>query len=344
MPTYTELNQNATMRKRVPLQDVFVESYPEETLVLNLIDKARGATTSPNSSEIEWPFKTFRAARNNPIFDGDDVTDAEAEDNDANKFMLKGRLQLIRSVVKTGRIAESVVQQIGVKGSIHRDHIKDALRGMRADKEFIIVSDSDSKEQKAAVGGTPKQAYQTRGIASWSKRGAPSHADLPIPTAAQTPANSIVSVANEAAYTEEYLKGQLKSCWDARRSKGNWTMLVTSNLQTVMDNWLCFGPVTPSTMPIRRMEGITSDNTFGCSIRSYQGSFGTANMTPTHEMPVDVYAQLLDFEFLKLLYVDEVGWTELQNLGGGPRGYADALFAVANLNPMAHAIVRKATT
>jgi hypothetical protein len=158
---------------------------------------------------------------------------------------------------------------------------------------------------------------------------------------AQMPVGNLKLVASESAYTEEDLKGQLKSCWDARRTKGNWTMLCNSNLQTTMDNWLCFGPVTASTMPIRRMEGKTSDNTFGCSIRSYTGSFGTVNMTPTHELPTDVYAELLDFDYLKLLYVDEVGWVEMENLGGGPRGYGDALFAVANLNPMAHGIIRK---
>ena len=88
MATFTELNQNVQMRKRIPLQEAFIEAYPEETPALSLIDKKRGVTTSPTSSEIEWPFKNFRAARNNPIFDGDDITDDEAETNEANNEML----------------------------------------------------------------------------------------------------------------------------------------------------------------------------------------------------------------------------------------------------------------
>lgn len=339
MATHTELDQNVSIRKRIPLQEAFIEAYPEETIALNLIDKRRGRTTSPTSSEIEWPFKKFRAARNNPIYDGEDVTADEAEDNEANKAMLKGRIQLIRSVVMTGRIAEATVQQHGGVTSIHKDHIKDALRGMRGDKELIILSDADSQTQAA---GPPKVPYQTRGNASWAKRGAPSHADLPIPDMAQIPAGSIVEVANEGAYTEEHLKAQLKSCWDARKTKGKWKMLCNSALQTTMDSWLCFGPVTASTMPIRRMNNQNSDHKWGAFIRSYEGSFGTTDMIPTHELPDGVFAELVDFDFLALLYVDEVGWRELENKGGGPRGYADCLFALANLNPQAHAIVREA--
>lgn len=349
MPTFTELNQNTSMRKRIPLQEAFIEAYPEETPALSLIDKTRGKTTSPTSSEIEWPFKTFRAPRNNPIYDGEDITDAEAEDNEANKTMLKGRIQLIRSVVMTGRIAEATMQQHGNVPSIHKDHIKDALRGMRVDKNFIILSDADSQEQAAAAGGNPKKPYQTRGLASWRKRGAPSHIDLPVPAMAQTPAGSIVSLTDpvggataESTYTEDMLKAQLKSCWDARRTKGKWKMLCNSNLQDVMDNWLCFGPVTAATMPIRRMDGKLSDNKFGASIRSYEGSFGNVEMMPTHDLPAGVFAHLLDFDFLKLLYVDEVGWKELENKGGGPRGYADSLFALADLNPQAHGLVKLA--
>lgn len=338
MPTFTESTQNTGVRRRIPLHDIFQEAFPEAAPVYNLISKKRGRTTSPINSEIEWMWKTFAPPSRNPVLDNVDVQDSENRSNEAYKKVLKGRIELARIGVKTGRIAQATVQQHGGVNDIHKDHIKDALRELREIKELIIMSDSDSQEQNEAV--NPKKPYMTRGLPSWCAQVA--HADLPIPVEARMPAGNQVSVANAGAYTEEHLKAQFQSCWDTRRRKANWKLLCNSALQTAMDNWLSFGPVTAATMPIRRLNGDVSDNTWGTSIRSYNGSFGTCDMLPVHQIPPTVLGVLADFDYLELVYIDEVGWKELPDLGGGPRGYADCLFGLVNLNPQAHGIIRKA--
>lgn len=414
MSAFTEADQNTTMRRRIPLRESFVEAFPEVTPVLTMITKRTGMkTTSPTSSEVEWPFKTFRAPRNRAVYDGEDVDfTTESENNEGNKDMLKGRIQLIRSAVQTGRIAEAVINQhggveAGGNRSIHKDHIKDALRGMREDKEFIITSDSDSKAQ-AIVGGV-KVPYQTRGFASWCRRGSPSHADLAIPAMAQIPAASIKSIASPSDFQESDLTGLLQSCWDARQSNGDWKMFNVPDIQSRMNEFLCFGELSETKMPIRRYNQDVSKDTIKLHVRIFESSFGKVTSIPKKNLPGTVtrnvttvngdatltglsttadlypgmpisgtgipastrilyivsatsveltanatasatvsatigdtiYAELMDFQFQEYNYVDEVGWTELENKGGGPRGYADSLSFYVNLNPQAHALIKK---
>jgi hypothetical protein len=411
MPEFTEANQNVAMRKRIPLREAFIEAFPEQTPVLSLIPKKSGVrTTSPESSEVEWPFKKFRRPRNRGVYDGDDVDfSTESEHNEDNKAMVKGRIQLIRTAVRTGRIAEAVINQhggvqAGTGNSIHKDHVKDALRGMREDKNFIIVSDADSKAQ-ATVGGT-KVPYGTRGFVSWCRTGA--HTDLPIPEMARIPAGNRLGLANVGEFDEDALNAMLQSCWDTRRTKGNWKMFNNSDMQLALNQFLCFGETSETKAPLRRYNNDASTGTIKLHVRIYQGSFGQVESIPVHDLPeqfeqevttangdatltvedsgvmypgmlvagagipantrvlyivdgthveltanatatgtvtgtfgTEVFSELMDMDYIEFNYVDEVGWQPLENKGGGPRGYADSLCFLANLNPQAHGLIYK---
>lgn len=416
MPAFTEADQNTAMRKRIPLREPFVEAYPELTPALTLIPKKSGMrTTSPDSSEVQVGFKSFRAAKRNAQYDGTDVDfDTEAENNEANKTQIKCRIQLLRGAVQTGRIAQSVIsQQFGninatnkPSGGIHMDHVKDMLRGMRTDKNWTILSGQHSKAQ-AVVGGV-KVPYQTRGFAGWMQPGV-THADLPIDALAAVPAGNVKSVASAAAFTESDLNSMMTSAWNARRSTGNWKMFNDPDLQTCLNQFLVFGELTSSKHPIRRVDMGTSPNTIELHVKFYKSSFGMVESIPVVDLPAGavqngttvntdatitgltstarlypgmpvtgtgipantrilyivsatsveldtaatasatvaltfgdtVYSEMMDMEFIEFDYVDEVGWVELEDKGGGPRGYADSLGFLANLNPQAHMMIKK---
>jgi hypothetical protein len=67
----------------------------------------------------------------------------------------------------------------------------------------------------------------------------------------------------------------------------------------------------------------------------------TASGTVSLAFGEEVFAEMWDFEHTQLGYIDEVGWEDLENKGGGPRGYADALQFFAYLNPQSGGIIRK---
>lgn len=411
----TEAQQNATMRKRKPLRESYTEAFPEQTPVLSMMTKKSGQrTTSATSSEVEWPFKTFSPPTHETVYDGDDVDfDTEAEDNESNKDMIKGRIMLVRAAVKTGRIANAVVAQHGgvepgTNKSIHKDHIKDALRRLRERQELAIVSCNDSKAQ-ATVGGV-KVPYRTRGLVSWGRAGA--HADLPIPEMARLPAGQRLAIASASAFTEANLNSIMQTSWQTRRTMGKWKMMNTGDMQTQINQFACFGEQSETKAPIRRMNQDASKSTITLNVRVYNGSFGSVESIPTVNLPDQkvgtantvsadatisnlsfnalkflapgmlvsgtgiaagtriayivsatsveldtaatangtgvsltfgevVFSEILDFDFLEFNFVEEVGWEELENKGGGPRGYTDGICFLANLNPQAHAFVMK---
>lgn len=420
---YTEANFQAEQRKRVPLRDAFIEAYPEETPILTIIKKETGkSTTSPdtNTSEVEWPWKNFRKGRNRPTRDGVDLQSNEYENNDVNLFNVKGRIQLNRVGTAIGRIAEAVyVPQYGNPGGKAKQKFlqnkKDALRGLRADKEYALASNTDTRPQGTAPAA---HAYWNAGFGAWAnKQNSP---DLALNAAVAMPTNSIVKLNGGvpsltpdtivANFAEANVRSMGKSVWDARKTKANLKFFLTSSLQDVIDEFLVYGPDSVPQEPIRRFNQDASDRKISLSVKSYEGSFVNATFIPKHDLPIaltdsvtttssskavtvadntiyspgmvisgtgipansyvdvvpdpatstttiylnanatgsatvtatvdtNVYAEGWDFDFVEMGYIDEVGWVDLENKGGGPRGYADALWFLANLNPQAHAIV-----
>ncbi len=291
MPAFTEANQSAAVRKKIPLREAFVEAFPELTPALTLIPKHGGKrTVSETSSEVQWPFKNFRSAKRNASFGSDDVNfDTESEDNEANKTMLKGRIQLFRGAVKTGRIAQSVISQhggvnasSGNKGGIHMDHVKDMLRGLRTDKNWHILSTAHSKAE-ASVGGV-KVPYMTRAFGGWMQPGV-THADLPIDALAAIPSGNVKEVSSAAAFTEDHLNTMMTSAWNARRSAGNWKMFNASDMQLQLNTFVQFGELTSSKHPIRRVDMGKSPSTIELHVRFYKGSFGTVESIPVVDLP-----------------------------------------------------------
>lgn len=413
MSAYTETNANG-LRKRVPLMEAFTEAFPELTPVTTAIKKKTGCrTTSPdnNSSKVEVPFKTFSSGEISSVADTEDYDgDVEAEDNEDNKTMIENRIQLIRNGVQTGRITNSVTRQHGTgDDKIHIDHKVDCLRRMRASKEKLLLSEHDSHPE---VSSPAKSGYTTRGFASWCRK-SETHGDLPINALAAVPTGNILGIDAASDFKESSLNAMLASLWNARQTEGNWHMFGTTDMQTVIDNFLCFGDQTTDKLPIRRANIDSSARKIDITVKSWKSTFGqvafslhsklpqaltltgcsttngsktvtvSSNLRLYAGMPVvgtgiaagtrikyvptkktskttiyldtdatasgtvslafgeTVFAELWDFDFAMLGYVDEVGWQDLENKGGGPRGYADALLFFANLNPQAHGIVRQ---
>lgn len=410
MGAYVESNTNGR-RKRVPLTEAMEEAFPEHTPVLSLIGKKTNCkTTSPdsNSSKVEWGFKSFAAGEVRGVHDAEDFdADTEAEDNEAYKTQIENRIMLTRAGVQTGRIANSVVMQHGVKTEIHLDHKMDCLRRYKHSTEKWLVSECDSRAETSS----PKAPYMSRAFASFHRVGA--HSDLPIPTLARPAAGQCVNIAAASDVTIDTLVGMLQAQWETRLTPGNWHLFGNSVFQTAVDNMLEFGPTANSKTPIRRVNQDSSNREIEIRVKSLDNTFGhidfslhaalpkvvtltgcvTTNTSTTVTvssnaklypgMPVvgtgiaagtriaavpskktssttivldtaatasgtvslafgeEVFAEMWDFEHTQLGYIDEVAWEDLENKGGGPRGYTDALQFFAYLNPQSGGVIRK---
>lgn len=272
MGAYVESNTNGR-RKRVPLTEAMQEAFPAHTPVLSLIDiKTNCKTTSPdsNSSKVEWGFKSFAAGEIRGVHDNEDFdADTEAEDNEANKTQIENRVMLTRAGVKTGRIANSVTIQHGVKGEIHLDHKMDCLRRWKHSREKFLVSECDSRPETSS---NPKAPYMSRAFASFHRNGA--HVDLPIPTIARPAAGQNVNIAAASDVTISTLVGMLQAQWDLRLTPGNWHLFGNSDFQTAVDNMLEFGPTANSKTPLRRMNQDSADREMEIRVKSLDNTFG----------------------------------------------------------------------
>lgn len=287
MPTYTETNANG-MRKRVPLMEVFTEAFPERTPCLTAIRKKSGInTTSPesNSSKVEFPFKTFSAGENRGVNDTEDFDPAtEAENNESNKTMLATRIQLIRNGVATGRITGAVTQQVAGPATqpkrITTDHKMDMLRRMRESKEKLLLSEAHCRPQTSS----PAAPYMTDGFAGVMRR-SEARPDLPTDAMAAPDAGQMVNVASAGDFTEATLNSMLATCWNARQTEASWHLFGHVDLQTVIDNFLMFGPQTSSSLPLRRVNMNGGDGKIDVSVKSYKSTFGTVDFSLNAKLP-----------------------------------------------------------
>lgn len=271
MGAYVESNTNGR-RKRVPLTEAMQEAFPAHTPVLSLIDiKTNCKTTSPdsNSSKVEWGFKSFAAGEIRGVHDNEDFdADSEAEDNEAYKTQIENRVMLTRAGVKTGRIANAVTLQHGVKSEIHLDHKMDCMRRWKHSREKFLVSECDSRAESSS----PKAPYMSRAFGSFHRNGA--HVDLPIPTIARPAAGQNVNIAAASDVTIDTLVGMLQAQWALRLTPGNWHLFGNADFQTAVDKMLEFGPTASSKTPLRNINQDRSDRTMEIRVKSLDNTFG----------------------------------------------------------------------
>lgn len=278
MSAYTETNSNG-LRKRVPLMEQFIEAFPERTPVLTAIKKRNGVqTTSPdnNSTKVEFPFKTFSPGEIAGVNDTEDFDPAtEAEDNESNKTMLATHIQLLRNGVATGRITGAVTQQVAGTATqpkrITTDHKIDMLRRMRESKEKLLVSELRCTPP-ANSAGTKVGPYFTDGFAGVLT--SETRSILPIDAMAKPTSGQMLNLSAASDFTETQLNDMLAALWGARQTEGNWHLFGTTDLQKVIDNFICFGPQTSSSLPLRRVNMDNCEGEIDVSVKSYSSTFG----------------------------------------------------------------------
>jgi hypothetical protein len=290
MPQYTETNSNG-LRARVPLMEQFSEAFPERTPVLTAIKKINGVkTTSPenNSTKVEFPFKTFSPGEIRGVNDLEDFDPAlEGENNEDNKTMLATHIQLIRNGVSTGRIAGTVTQQVAGRAMkpklITTDHKIDMLRRNRESMEKMLVSELRCTPPSNTA-GTKVGPYMTDGFAGVMT--SETRVNLPTPSMAQPTQGQMLNLAAVTDFSEAKLNDMLAALWGARETEGNWHFFVNPDLQRVInDSFLCFGPQTSTSLPLRRVNIDGGKETIKVSVKSYESTFGTVNMSLHAKLP-----------------------------------------------------------
>ena len=308
---------------REDLSDILTILEPERTPLLSLAKKGKA-----NGTFFEWQVDDM----SDPAFAG--VVEGTDEDsfNDkaANRAKLGNYIQVFRRNYAVSNIQE-LVDTAGVDNEFAYAESK-AVREMKRDLEAALCSAQD--RQQDAGGSTP---YKTRGLFKWLGEGGQ-------PADIGAGFQSVASVSlGGSAFTEANMNGLLQDLYEANGMPGGQlTLIAGPTLKRDISNFA-------------RQEGTTTALNFQVTqpaesksislvVNLYDGDFGSVAVVPSLFLnrtsgsdTVDTNAGLLvDPEYIAVNMLKAESSSELENKGGGRRGFCETIAGLACLAPKAH--------
>lgn len=320
MPGLIETDQ---VGKREDLSDLISVVDAKETPVSSLLPKGKALS----NSLFEWQADAYDDPNTDGVLDGADVT--TFSNKSENRAKLSGRVQKMRRSWMVSDLSENLSNVAGLASEKASAKAKCILE-LKRDIESVICSDNDSQEQD----GT--STYKTRGLGKWIQNGA--QTDLPVPAAFRTPTASINTTAM-ASLTETLVQDVLESVYNESGKKGSYIMPCGTKLKRAFSGLAQYVPDKASHLAVRRVSQAKPDMIVN-TVSVYEGDFGTVTLLPslflangTADAPTR-RGYLMTPDQAEIRFLRQPGGMELENKGGGPRGYADTILALCVKNPL----------
>jgi IMP cyclohydrolase len=307
---------------REDLSDILTILEPERTPLLSLAKKGKA-----NGTFFEWQTDDLATPAFAGVLEGEDET--TFTNQVANRAKLGNYIQVFRQNYQVSNIQE-LVDVAGVDNEFANAEGK-AVRQMKRDIESALCSAQDRDQDD---GTNP---YKTRGLFKWlGEGGQPS--DVPADY------QSVASVSlGGGSLTESALNGMLQDLYEANGMPGGQlTLLAGPSLKRDISDFA-------------RQEGTTTALNFQVTqpaesksislvVNLYDGDFGSVAITPSlflnrtsGSAAVDTNAGLLiDPEYIAVNMLKAESSSELENKGGGRRGFCETIAGLACLAPKAH--------
>lgn len=309
MITDGELSQTQRVRD---VSSIFTLTRAESCPVSTMIKKG----PRPKSTLYERPYKKPFTPTNNAVLDGAEATNAEFQNNEANKFMLQGRLQKSRVAIAVSDLAQEFGEDFAAV-NLMADNMKDGLQLARESLEVELIDTQDSRPQGG--GGATNPALM-RGASNWLRTANPANPDLPIPTELLTPSDSIVTGKAAASnISEANFAAIMQSIAETARLKGTWDVFVSPDLASVIDTWTKIGDTTSTTVPLRRFNTDMKNGEVVMEVRFYQTTFGRLRFHVHYFLPAGVHCLILNMDRMEMRPGYPIRVRELPYMGAGTR-------------------------
>ncbi|MBU6183583.1 MAG: DUF5309 family protein [Verrucomicrobia bacterium] len=315
--------------QREDLSDAMVLIEPGDTPLFSLAKK----NPEPTNVLFQWPADRYSDPQTAGVLANDDVS--SFDDEHANRELLSGRIQKIRRSFQVDDLVENVADLAGVgrKKAFAKAGAK-ALVELKIDIEAIMGSDNDSAVQS---GSTP---YRTRGIGSWISATAQADTATAVPAAFRTPAASINTTAT-GSLTESGVIDVLESIFKVRRARRNYDLVCGTSLKRAFTNFIRTQTGSSSVMStVRTFNSNVENKKIVNTIDIYEGDFGVLSLHVSTYLANGAAAAVsaargyvLDMDLVSIGFNRKPRMEELEDRGGGRRGFVDAIFGVAVANP-----------
>jgi len=309
-----------TAGNREDLTDAISILEPESTPFISMMKKGKATGTF-----VEVQVDRLKTSSFNGVSEGEDVGSFsnQAEDrarigNYVQKFRQTWKVSDIQQLVDTAGVASEKANSEGK-----------CVRQIKRDIEGAFCSAQD--RQAEAGSGTP---YKTRGMLKWlGVGGQPSD----VPTFAQNVANDTTGTQTEATFNSV-----LQELYTANGMPGGQlTLIAGPSLKQEISNFSRQLAATNGTYVVNQD---AESKKITLSVNVYEGDFGNVFVTPSTLInrtsgsdTVDADAGLLiDPEYVAMHTLKAESSQELEDQGGGSRGYVDVIAALSCLSPVAH--------
>jgi hypothetical protein len=204
--------------------------------------------------------------------------------------------------------------------------------------EARFCSDQDSQADTGSV------AYQTRGLGKWITASA--QTDLPVDSRYLTPSASIDGTAT-ASLQDSNLQNVFASIYGQTGQIKDFVMLAGSTFKIAITSLSQFNKGVTSSAPflanVRLFQQSGDAKKITTTVDVYEGDFGQITIHPT---PFNAYdagkgtatnlcrAYVLDMSNVEIAFNRLPRLKQLEDRGGGPRGFVDAITVLKVYNPL----------
>jgi len=309
-----------TAGNREDLTDILTILEPESTPLTSLASKKKATGTY-----FEWQVDDLSTASFDGVSEGEDVT--SFTNQAANRTRLANYVQKFRRSFMVSDI-QQLVDTAGVSNEFANAESK-AIRELKRDFEAAICSSQDRDLENGA--GTP---FKTRGMFKWLGVGG-QPAD--VPTAFQNVANDTTATQSEDTFNEV-----LEELYSANGMPGGQlTLIAGPGLKSQISD---FSRAVASVQSTYQVTQTAESKKITLSVNLYEGDFGNVAIVPSvfllrtsGSATVDSDAGLLiDPEYVSIFTLKAESRSELEDQGGGSRGFADLIAGISCESPKAH--------
>ena len=309
-----------TAGNREDLTDILTILEPESCPVTSLASKKTATGTF-----FEWQVDDLAVSSFGGVSEGEDVT--SFTNQAANRTRLGNYVQKLRRSFMVSDL-QQLVDTAGVANEYANAESK-AVRELKRDFEAAICSGQD--RQADAGAGAP---YKTRGMFKWlGVGGQPSD----VPAAFQNVANDTTATQTEATFNSV-----LQELYEANGMPGGQLTLVAG--PTLKSEISDFSRQLAATNGTYQVTQSAESKKITLSVSLYEGDFGNVSVVPSvflnrtsGSATVDGDAGLLiDPEYVSVFTLKAESRSELEDQGGGQRGFCDLIAGLACQSPKAH--------
>jgi len=314
--TYSGPPTGSASGNREQLLDLTTVLAPRQAPIYGMLPK-QGAT----ADLVEWTVDNLRdAVADNAIIEGADVGDTGGDafvGQFGNLTRLGNRIQHFRDTFNVSKKQEVFDSVTPVK--IQEAEEKAASQLLR-DIETSIASDNSAVTGTPADGSDPNKGSKFRGLGQWINSSPTADEVQAVPSTFQTPPESVLGDSTKEL-TESRFNGMLTSIFEETGEQGDHVLVAGTTVRNAIIDG--FTRVSPTSMNFNQGDG--TDVNFNVEI--FQGPYGIVKIISANPktLPDQKRAYLLDPSLLGYAEAMSMGSTMLEDQGGGPRGYIDAM-------------------